>query len=108
MGVSQDALMRELQRRGTAEISNGIVNQITQAVDEKEGEAQFLIFGEMTTRHIRPIVEACAKCTFWKGKFANIQLCQTKQQKDSKARGFSKLICPHQFIENYPQQGEQK
>ena len=99
-----DDLIRELRKRGSAELdlNNGTVNQVTQALDEKEDEVKFLVFGDMVTRHIRPIEETCISCTFWKGKFANTQSCQTEQAKDSKARGFSKLVCPHQFIEDYP------
>lgn len=90
-------LEKELKERGTAEISNGIVNQVTQALDEKESEVDYLIFGVRRKQAIIPIDEACSKCDFWDGKFPTIKACQISQQKDAQARGFNKLICPHQF-----------
>jgi hypothetical protein len=92
-------LEKELNQRGTAEISGGIVNQVTQALDENDAEVEFLLFGEKVKQKIIPIDEACAKCDFWKGQFATEKECQECQAEDAKARGFQKLICPEQFVD---------
>jgi hypothetical protein len=87
-------LETQLLKTGTAEISNGIVTQITQAIDETDKEVKILIFGELRTEKIIPIEQACAKC---KPRFNDVKLCQSTQKKDAQARGFTKLICPRQF-----------
>jgi len=92
-------LKRELELRGTAEISNGIINQVTQAIDEKDNEATFLIFGEKTTTKLKPIEECCAKCDFVAKRDLGIEKCQQFQKKDGEMRGFTKVICPEQFEE---------
>jgi hypothetical protein len=93
-----DELKKELQKRGTAEISNGIVTQVTQAISESDKEVTFLIFGEMRKQGIIPIDEACAKCDHC--YFRTIKQCQTHQKRDAVARGFNNLICPQQFIKD--------
>ena len=90
-------LRHELERRGTAELSNGIVNQVTQAIDESDVSVEYLMFGEMKERTIIPIDKACFRCGFWLGKFNNKRECQDFQSLDAKARGFNKVICPNQF-----------
>ncbi len=92
-------LIRELEQRGTAEISDGVISQVTQAIDESESRVSFLQFGELKSQGIIPIEEACSKCDFWEGKFANTQMCQEVQTGGAKARGFNKLICSNQFVE---------
>jgi len=72
---------------------------VTQAIDDSENEATFLSFGELTTKKIRSIEEACSKCDFWKGRFSDTAKCQEAQGSDARGRGFSKLVCPEQFIE---------
>jgi hypothetical protein len=93
-------IQRELEQRGTAEISSGGVSQVTQAIDEGENSVKFLCFGELREQKIKPIEETCAVCDFWKGKFNTVAECQESQKKDAEARGFHKLICPEQFIES--------
>ena len=94
----KDELRKELEKRGTAEISSGIVNQVTQAVDEKPDKVKFLVFGELQESRIMPIETACAKCTC--GYFSTTVQCRAFQKKDADARGFHNLICPNQFIED--------
>ena len=91
-----EELAKELEQRGSAEISNGVVNQITQALDEKETEATFLMFGEIKTESIISIDEACAKCPSLV-KDDTVEECQERQGKDARARGFTRIICPRQF-----------
>lgn len=99
-----DKLRKELEARRTAEISNGEVNQVTQAIDESPDSITFLMFGEMQKVNIMPIEKACAKC--WPNKsnkshkfFHNdVKECQALQKKDGESRGFHKLICPQQII----------
>jgi hypothetical protein len=93
----KDELRKELEKRGTAEISNGVVNQVTQALDEKPDKVKFLVFGELQEMGIIPIEMACSKCTC--GYFPTTIQCRAFQKKDAEARGFHNLICPHQFIE---------
>mgnify|MGYP001557866966 CR=1 FL=1 len=91
-------LRKELLKRGTAEVSpDGIVNQVTQALEETPNKVKFLIFGELQEQGIIPISEACAKCT--EKYFLTVKQCQEQQKVDAVARGFNKLICPQQFIE---------
>lgn len=90
-----DKLKKELDQRSTAEISEGIVNQVTQAIDEGGTEASYLMFGEMRKQGIIPIDEACAKCDHC--YFNTVKECQERQGGDAKARGFNKVICPQQF-----------
>ena len=92
-------LIRELKARGTAKVTDGIVNQVTQAIDENEGRVKFLIFGEIVEKKIIPIEKACAKCNWGKSKFGTIGKCQEHQKRGGEARGFHKLICPEQFEE---------
>ena len=95
----KDELREELKKRGTAEIAaNGAVLQVTQALDEKDGIAKFLICGEPQEQKYIPIDEACGKCSSWQGRFANTKMCQEYQVKGARARGFSEIICPNQFI----------
>lgn len=88
-------LKRRLEECGTAEISNGVVNQVTQAIDETPTKVKFLVFGEMQEKEIIPIDEACAKCNHC--YFPTTKQCQDRQELDAIARGFSYLICPQQF-----------
>ncbi len=88
-------LTEELRNRGTAEISDGVVTQVTQALDEGKTEVEFLMFGELRKQQIIPIEEACAKCDHC--YFPTIQQCQERQAKDARARGFNEVICPQQF-----------
>ena len=90
-------LQNELERRGTAELSSiGVVNQVTQALDEQPTKVKFLLFGEMQEKEITPIEIACAKCDHC--HFDTVTKCQERQAKDARARGFAKLICPQQFV----------
>lgn len=94
-----EALEGELSKRGTADVSSGVVNQVTQAISESESEVEFLVFGELQKKSIISIDKACANCKFWKGKLSSVKLCQERQAKDARARGFTKLICPEQFVD---------
>ena len=93
--MKDNDLEQELEKTGTAEISKGIVNRVTQAVDESGGKAKFLVFGEMREKTITPIDEACAKCDHC--HFDTVKQCQEIQAKDARARGFTEVICPQQF-----------
>lgn len=93
-----EELAKELQKRGTAEISDGFVTQVTQALNETDTEADYIIFGERQKQKIIPIDEACAKCDFWKKINKTILECQAFQKQDAVARGFNKVICPEQFV----------
>jgi hypothetical protein len=55
-------LLNELQQRGTAEISNGKIVQVTQALNESKKQVTFMLFGKLQTKNIRSIDEACASC----------------------------------------------
>ena len=90
-------LAKELKQRGTAEVLNGVVTQVTQAIEEKDSEVSYLMFGELKKQGIIPIDEACAKCDHC--HFKTIRECQTFQKKEGSARGFNQLICPQQFKE---------
>lgn len=96
--VNGNGLEKELQTRGTAEVSNGVVNQITQAIDERGDSVKFLMFGELREQEITPIEKACAQCDH--RYFKTIRQCQERQRKDALARGFTKVICPQQFTED--------
>lgn len=96
-GKMTDDLIRELEKRGTAEISNGVINQVMQALDEKKEGVKFSMFGEIKEQKIIPIEHACAKCT--RHYFKSVKECQVRQSKDAKARGFNTMICPQQFID---------
>jgi len=73
---------------------------VTHSIEETEDTVTFMIFGQMKTRRIISIDKACSKCTSWKKHgFKIIQECQAFQSGDSKRRGFSKLICPKQLLE---------
>lgn len=98
-GEIKRQLVEELQKRGTAEIVNGEVCQVTQALDEKDDSVTYLLFGELREQRTIPIDEACSKCGFWKGKFGSERLCQQRQARGAKARGFQQLICPAQLVE---------
>lgn len=91
-------LLKELDARGTAEIANGTVIQITLAIDETEESVKFLQFDELKEQRIIPIAEACSKCTWWSGKFPDVASCQAVQKDDAQARGFHILICPDQLV----------
>ena len=92
-----EELRKELEARGTAELSEeGIVTQVTQAIEEKDGTARMLVFGEMTEYKYKPIDEVCAVCK--EVHFGSIKACQEAQAQDARARGFTKIICPNQFI----------
>lgn len=93
-----DELIKELNTRGTAEISNGVVTQVTQALDETDTHVDYLLFGELKHSPIIPIEQACAKCDFWLGKYNSTSECQVSQKEDAEARGFHKMICPNQFV----------
>lgn len=90
-------LREELDKRGTAEVINGKVCQVTQALDETEDTATFLACGVLIEAKTIPIAEACSKCDSWKRRFDTVELCQAKQGKDARARGFHKVVCPAQF-----------
>ncbi len=98
--MNEKQLAKELGQRGTAEISNGVVNQVTQALGETETQVKYLMFGELRTQGIISIDEACAKCDHWKQyKFESVVKCQERQMLDGRARGFTKMICPQQLID---------
>jgi len=98
--MEQRDLAKELKARGTAEIINGKVVQVTQALDETKDSVTFLEFGEMKTKEIIPIEEACAKCFPHRHtRFKTAKECQDFQAKDGRVRGFHTLICPQQFVE---------
>ena len=92
----KDELDKELELRSTAEISDGVVNQVTQALDETKNAAKFLVFGELKEQGIIPIDEACAKCDHC--YFDTVKACQERQGRDARARGFNQVICPQQFV----------
>jgi hypothetical protein len=93
-------LEKELEQRGTAEISNGIVTQVTQALDEKPDKVKMLVFGEQVEKGIIHIEQACAKCKDnYYVKLGGKDKCREFQKKDAEARGFSNLVCPNQFID---------
>ena len=71
---------------------------VTQALYETDNEVTLLLFGEQQTKSIIPIKEACAKCSFWVGKFPDTIGCQNAQKKDAEVRGLTELICLEQFI----------
>ena len=89
-------LGKELNKRGTAEVSNGQVVQITQAIEETSDKVKYLMFGELREQEIMPVEQACAKCDHC--HFKTAKECQEFQAKEGRARGFTKLICPQQFI----------
>jgi len=93
----KEELRKELEARGTAEISNGVVSQVTQAIDESETEVKLLIFGKLQEHKVTPVDETCSKCNFWSKYFKSTKACQKRQSEDARARGFSKLVCPHQL-----------
>ena len=95
--MPEEELAKELEARDTAEIIDGVVCQVTQALDESENEVKFLLYGELRMEEVIPIEKVCAKCDFWKDRFKDIKACQERQAKDAKARGFNKVICPKQF-----------
>jgi len=92
----KSTLRKELEKRGTADITNGVVNQVTQAIDEQSDKVKYLIFGELREQAIIPIEVACAKCDHC--YFPTTTECQKHQKKDAMVRGFNRLICPQQFI----------
>lgn len=92
-------LEKQLEKTGTAEISNGVVTQVTQAIDETPSKVKMLVFGVMQEKSIIPIDQACAKCTFQYKNKAGTKACQSQQKKDAEARGFNNLICPQQFVD---------
>lgn len=94
--MKEEDLVKELEQRGTAEISDGVVNQVTQAVSENETDVEFLVFGEMRKQGIIPIEVACAKCDHIRR--GSVRECQDFQGKDARARGFTQVICPAQFV----------
>ncbi len=93
--TEQDLLL-ELEARGTAEVTDGVVNQVTQALKESETEVEFLIFGELQKQSIIPIGKACARCNHC--HFDTYKECQDRQKKAAKARGFTQVVCPEQFV----------
>lgn len=95
-GTMDKKLIKELKQRGTAEITDGVVNQVTQCLKEAGSTAEFLLFGELKEKTIISIDEACANCDHC--YFKTTKECQVRQAKDAKARGFTKLVCPQQFI----------
>jgi hypothetical protein len=98
--VLKKALIKELKQRGTAEISNGVVNQVTQALSENKDKTSYLMFGEMKESGIIPIEQACAKCKSGvKKHFKTVEDCQVFQKKEGESRGFHSVICPQQMEE---------
>ena len=95
----KEELKKELEHRGTAEISNGVVNQVTQAINESPTETTLLIFGQLKTLKIKPIDECCKVCDFIAKREKGIKYCRDFQKKDAEARGFHQMICPKQFID---------
>lgn len=94
-------LKKQLEKTGTAEISNGIVTQVTQALDEKPDKVKMLVFGKLEEKGIIPIEQACEKCTqSYPNHLGGKDKCREFQKKDALARGFaSYLVCPQQFID---------
>jgi len=99
-------LITELNERGTAEVVNGEVLQVTQALGESPGKAKFITFGELHDCGVIPIEVACAHChNSARVRFATVGECQARQGREAKARGFTSVVCPNQFVET---QGEVK
>jgi hypothetical protein len=92
-----DELEKELNKRGTAEIIEGKVHQITQAIDEDEKQAKVIVFGELRKFGVKPI-EECCPCNFLK-HYSSIQECRERQKKDAIGRWFTSIICPEQLID---------
>jgi len=80
---------------GAYEVIDGKLVKATQAISEKDGKATILQFGEVVEEEYIPIEEACAGCKH--DGFKTIKKCQEQQGKDGRARGFTTVICPHQF-----------
>jgi hypothetical protein len=95
-----DELIRELEKRGTAEVTDSGVCQVMQAIEESETHTKFLLFGRIVEHEIAPLDETCAKCKSWKQVFDSIEECQEVQQADAKARGFHIVVCANQLIES--------
>jgi hypothetical protein len=97
MEDKEQEIMNQLEKTGTAEISNGIVTQVTQAIDEQPNKVKMLVLGEMVESGIRPISEVCP-CSFYSSRrFKTKENCQAFQKKEGEARGFTQVICPEQF-----------
>jgi len=94
---NNEDLMKELEARGTAEVINGTVVPITQALSESEDTVEYLMFGNLRREAIIPIDEACSMCDFRGSKFQTVGQCREFQAKGSKDRGFYKLICARQL-----------
>lgn len=99
-----DALERAVKNKGKLhdgvyELSEAGLLPMTQAIKEDKDSVTMRVLGEVREAKVRPILEACANCDFWQGKFPNTEKCQERQGRDANARGFSIVICSHQFIE---------
>lgn len=85
---------------GVYQLIGGNLVPVTHAIEETEDSATFMMYDEMKTHRVMPIGEACAQCTSWKKHgFKSIQECQAFQGGDAIRRGFRKLVCPKQFVE---------
>jgi len=98
--MKEKELRKELELRGTAEIDNSVVLQVTQALDDTGDIAKVAVFGKIREFKVKPIGECCAKCNFGIKTFGSIKKCQERQKKDAEIRGFSNIICPEQ-LEDY-------
>ncbi len=93
----RDELKRELDSRGSAEVINGKVVQVTQAINEADDSVEYLMFGELRRESVTPIAETCARCDGMNRFDGSAEKCQQHQATDARARGFHKLICPRQL-----------
>ncbi len=102
MTKKRNELIRELSKRGTAEVTVSptgevTVNQVTQAIDEQPGRVKLLLFGELREFKCLPIEQVCSQCSGWKPRFKSVGDCQAMQKKDAEARGFHGVVCPRQL-----------
>jgi len=88
----------KLDENRAYEVTGESILPATQALDETDTEVSFLSFGVLTKVPIKSIEEACEECGSWK-KRGGLKECRSIQKRDSVVRGFQKLICPNQFIE---------
>lgn len=83
---------------GVYEVINQQLVPVTQGIKETKDTATFLSFGDVVETRIIPIAEACKPCDFWK-RIGSRKACRKFQEKDARARGFTEVICPNQFID---------
>jgi hypothetical protein len=76
---------------------NIIIKPATQALEETEDRVKFILLGEQKESAIKPIIDCCNKCNFWKKHFPTIEDCRTFQKEESEMRGFKDVICAEQI-----------